>query len=184
MDFFSIIWKKQTQKKTQTPLNNGLCVFWLEIGMQIIKFYNMENQTQFKFFIVDDDIFCANVYEQYLANLNYTDITYFSNGNDCLNNLDQNPDIIFLDHNMEDLTGFEVLRKIKRYNPNIYVVMVSAQENVKTAVDALKYGAFDYIIKDFAVCDNMTRVINKISQVKTELSKSNQSIIKRFLNMF
>lgn len=143
----------------------------------------MENQTQFKFFIVDDDIFCANVYEQYLANLNYTDITYFSNGNDCLNNLDQNPDIIFLDHNMEDLTGFEVLRKIKRYNPNIYIVMISGQDNIKTAVDALKYGAFDYVIKDSSVCETITRIINKIILVKDELSKSNPSLIKRFLNM-
>ena len=84
---------------------------------------------------------------------------------------------------MEDLTGFEVLRKIKRYNPNIYIVMISGQENIKTAVDALKYGAFDYVIKDSSVCDTMTRIINKIILVKDELSKSNPSLIKRFLNM-
>ena len=119
----------------------------------------MENSNQFKFFIVDDDIFCANLYEHYLLNLNYTDITYYDNGNDCLNNLDQKPDIIFLDHNMEDITGFEVLKKIKRQNPNIYVIMISGQKNIKTAVDALKYGAFDYIIKDNSVCEKMNLII-------------------------
>ena len=144
----------------------------------------MENQNQFKFFIVDDDIFSANVYEQYLLNLNYTDISYFSNGNDCLNNLDQNPDIIFLDHNMDGITGFEVLKKIKRYNPNIYVVMVSGQEDIKTAVDALKYGAFDYIIKDHLVRDKMTLVINKIILVKEELKKSNPTLVQRLLHFF
>ena len=144
----------------------------------------MENSNQFKFFIVDDDIFCANMYEQYLLNLNYTDITYYNNGNECLNNLDQKPDIIFLDHNMEDITGFEVLKKIKRQNPNIYVVMISGQENIKTAVDALKYGAFDYIIKDDMVCEKMDLIINKIIKVKEELKKSNPTIIRRFLSIF
>lgn len=144
----------------------------------------MENSNQFKFYIVDDDIFCAHMYEQYLLNLNYTDITYFDNGIDCLNNLDQNPDIIFLDHNMEDITGFEVLKKIKRQNPNIYVVMISGQENIKTAVDALKYGAFDYLIKDDMVCDKLNSIINKIIKVKEELKKSNPTIVRRFLSFF
>jgi DNA-binding NtrC family response regulator len=142
----------------------------------------MENQ--FKIFIVDDDIFCANLYEQYLKNMNYTDITYYSNGNDCLINLNQKPDIIFLDHNMEDITGFEVLKKIKRYNPNIYVVMVSGQENIKTAVDALKYGAFDYVIKDSNVCDKMTQVIDKIIKVKEQLRISNPTFIQKILGVF
>lgn len=144
----------------------------------------MENQNQLKFFVVDDDIFCANIYEQYLKNLNYTDITYYSNGIDCLNNIHSNPDIIFLDYNMEDMNGFEVLKKIKRYNPNIYVVMVSAQENRTTAVDALKYGAFDYIIKDNTVCEKMTLIISNIIKVKEQLKKSNPSLIRKLLSLF
>lgn len=142
----------------------------------------MENQ--FKFFIVDDDIFIANMYEQYLKNIGYNDITYYSNGTDCLSNLDQAPDIIFLDHNMEDITGFEVLKKIKRYNPNIYVVMISGQENIKTAVDALKYGAFDYIIKDDTICEKIELILNKIIRVKEELKKSNPTFIQRMLHFF
>jgi DNA-binding NtrC family response regulator len=144
----------------------------------------MENSTQFKFFIVDDDIFCANVYDQYLTNLNYNDITYYSNGNDCLNNLSQNPDIIFLDYNMDDLTGFEVLKKIKRYNSSIHVVMVSGQENIKIALDAIKYGAYDYVTKNSFVCDKMTNIINKISQGKTTINNTNPSIFNSLINIF
>ena len=144
----------------------------------------MENQTQLKFFIVDDDVFCAKLYEQFLNNINCNDIVYFDNGKDCLLNLNQNPDIIFLDHNMDDLSGFEVLKKIKRYSPNIYIVMISAQENIKTAVDALKYGAFDYIIKDSNVTDKMTQVINKILVVKDEIRKSNPNLIQKLLGLF
>jgi DNA-binding NtrC family response regulator len=142
----------------------------------------MENQ--FKFFLVDDDVFFANLYDQHIKNLNYTDVTYYSNGNDCLSNLNKNPDIIFLDHNMDDMTGFEVLKKIKRYNPNIYVIMISGQESIKTAVDALKYGAFDYIIKDKDVCEKIEIVINKIIMVKEELKKSNPTVMQKFLSFF
>ncbi len=141
----------------------------------------MENQNQFKFFIVDDDIFCANMHQQGLQNMGFNNITYFSNGTDCLSNLYQNPDIIFLDHNMEGITGFEVLKKIKRYNPNIYIVMISGQETIKTAVDALKYGAFDYISKDSNVSENMRLIVNKIILVKEELRKSKPNFIQRML---
>ncbi|TAF68927.1 MAG: response regulator [Flavobacterium sp.] len=143
----------------------------------------MKDPILCKLFIVDDDIFCANVYKQYLSNLNYSDITYFSNGHDCLNNLHQNPDIIFLNNDMGDLSGFEVLKKIKHQNPNIYVVMVSGQENISVAIDALKHGAFDYVIKDNYVCEKLKTIINKIAYVKIELYKSNPKIVKRFLNI-
>lgn len=143
-----------------------------------------KTKTQFKFFIVDDDFFCANVYNQYLINMNYNDITHYSNGSDCINNLHQNPDIIFLDHNMEDITGFEVLKKIKRYNPNIYVIMISGQENIKTAVDALKFGAFDYVIKGNDVNEKIAVIISKIIAIKEELKKVCPGLIKRLLSIF
>lgn len=144
----------------------------------------MEFENQFKFFVVDDDGFCRNMYHHYLTELGYKNVSLYADGKDCLNNIEQNPDIIFLDHNMEDITGFEVLIKIKRFNPNIYVIMVSAQENMKTAIDSLKYGAFDYIIKDEKVNERMKTVIEKVIFVKEELKKSKPTIIQRLLHYF
>jgi DNA-binding NtrC family response regulator len=144
----------------------------------------MENQSEFKFFIVDDDFFCSSMYEQYLRNMGCTNITHFSNGVDCLNNLHLNPDIIFLDHDMNDLTGFEVLKKIKRINPGIYVVMISGQDDIKTAVDALKYGAFDYLIKDGQVSNKIEILISKIIKIKEELKKSNAGFVSKLLSFF
>ena len=144
----------------------------------------METKNQnLKFFIVDDDRFCATVYEQYLRNHHYDDITSFSNGDECLDALHQKPDIIFLDHNMEELNGFEVLKKIKRYDPNIYVIMVSAQENIETAVNALKYGAFDYLVKDADVCEKPTNTIDKILKIKEEISQSKLKNFRKFFSI-
>ncbi len=146
--------------------------------------FKMETNNQnLKFFIVDDDRFCASVYEQYLKNHNYEDVTSFSNGEECLDELHQKPDIIFLDHNMEDMNGFEVLKKIKRYDPNIYVIMVSAQENIDTAVNALKYGAFDYLVKDANVCEKMTETIQKILLIKEEMSGNQLKGFRKFFSL-
>lgn len=141
------------------------------------------NNQNLKFFIVDDDRFCASVYEQYLKNNHYEDISYFCNGEECLDELHQKPEIIFLDHNMEELNGFEVLKKIKRFDPNIYVIMVSAQENIDTAVNALKYGAFDYLVKDANVCEKMTETIDKILKIREEISQNKLKGFRKFFSI-
>ena len=142
----------------------------------------MENEKKLKVFITDDDIFSLNVHEQYLKNIGISDINLFLNGVECLNNLPLNPDIIFIDHNMDILNGFETLKKIKRVNPNIFVVMVSAQENMNTAIEALKYGAFDYIIKGEEVESKMRSAIHRISLIQEEVNKANPGILKKILS--
>lgn len=144
----------------------------------------MKSESQLKIFIVDDDYFCATVYEQYLKNHNYFEVLYFENGEKCLDHLHLKPDIIFLDHNMDDLNGFEVLKKIKRYDPNIYVVMVSGQDNISTAVEALKYGAFDYLTKDRTVCERMTETINRIINIQEEIERSNRKSFLKFFSLY
>lgn len=128
-----------------------------------------------KIFVVDDDIFTSAIFKQHLQNLGYNDITCFSSGTLCLNHLQERPDIILLDHEMGDLTGFDVLIKIKRFDPNIYVVMVSGQEDMMTAIDSLKYGAFDYIIKGDDTTYKITKVMERIGEIHRliELKKNN-----------
>lgn len=108
----------------------------------------------------------THMHKNHLLKLNYNNISCFRNENDCLNNLNQNPDVIFLDYNMDGITGLEVLKEIKLYNPIIYVIIISGQIDIKIAVDVLDYGAFEYIIKDNLMYDKMTLMINKISLLK------------------
>jgi DNA-binding NtrC family response regulator len=143
----------------------------------------MENNRKSKIFLVDDDPFCLSMYEQHLVNLGYSNIIAFDNGTDCLNSITDNPEIIFLDHNMDVLNGFELLKKIKRYNPNIFVVMISGQENMKTAIDALKYGAFDYLIKGDQEEEKMADVLSRISNIKTQLQMSKFSLLRKLLTL-
>lgn len=129
-------------------------------------------------FIVDDDRFHIEVMKQILSDAGLSNVTSFENGVDCLNAIHQNPDVIFLDHQMDIYSGFETLRKIKRYNPNIFVVMVSAQEDIDTAVATLKHGAFDYIKKDHNLEANVKSVLFKIEDIKEILKARKPSLLK------
>ena len=142
----------------------------------------MEIIKNYKIFLVDDDLFYLNMYEQHIKNLGFDDVTLFENGTDCLNDLIQYPDIVFLDHNMDMLNGFEVLKKIKRFDPNINVVMVSGQENLQTALNALKYGAFDYIVKGDRENEKMKSVIKRISDLDKILNQPKPSFFKKLFS--
>ncbi len=141
-------------------------------------------EETFKIFLVDDDLFSLSYNQHELQNLGFKDISLFMNGTVCLNNLHLKPDVIFLDHNMDTMTGFEVLKKIKRYDPNINVVILSGQETIKTAVDALKYGAFDYIMKGDDEIVKMKDSIARILNIRLEIQKANPTFIQKLLSIF
>ena len=119
-----------------------------------------------KIFLVDGDLYSLNIYRQGLDKLGYNDISLYLNGVICLNNLHQKPNIIFLNYPLSDIAGFEILKKIKRYNHSIYVIVVSNQENMEIANEALKYGAFDYIIKGDDEIIKMNNVIERIYTIE------------------
>ncbi|MCA6362155.1 MAG: response regulator [Bacteroidetes bacterium] len=122
-----------------------------------------------KIFLVDDDPFYRLIYEKMLRRLGYSKITCFEDGQQAINQLTGHPEIIFLDHVMNNMDGLDVLLKIKRINPDIYVVFISSQESISVAVDALKYGAFDYIIKGQDDQGKISNVLERIMQVRIKL---------------
>jgi DNA-binding NtrC family response regulator len=118
--------------------------------------------SNIKVFLVDDDLFSLNIYRQYLENVGLKNIQLFLNGRICLNNLHQKPSMIFLNHPIDDSSSFELLQKIKQYRQTIYVVILSKQENINMAADAMKHGAFDYIVKGDNEIIKMKNVIERI----------------------
>lgn len=130
-------------------------------------------------FLVDDDPYYLMILKQHLLNLGLQRLTLFDNGQDCLNNLSQRPDVVFLDYNMENLDGYHVLKKIKRVNPDIFVVIISGQEQIKTAVNMLKHGAFDYIQKEVDSEAEFQKILSRIVQIKELQKQSKPSFIRK-----
>lgn len=86
-------------------------------------------------------------------------------------------DLLITDIRMPDLTGFEVLEKVKQIRPETEVVMMTAYGTIQSAVDAMKKGAFDYITKPFST-DQLLMIVKKLEQLR-KLEEENTSLRKR-----
>lgn len=118
----------------------------------------------FKIFILDDDVWYSELLEYHLSlNPDY-EIKKFHSANDCLSNMHLRPNVVTLDYSLPDKSGTEVLKRIKEQNPDVQVVVISGQEDVATAVDLLKLGAYDYIVKDEDTPERLWNTINKIRE--------------------
>jgi DNA-binding NtrC family response regulator len=126
----------------------------------------MNSEFPFCVFLVDDDPFCRQLYEYNLKKLGIKDLYVFENGADCLNSLVLEPDLILLDHYMKPLSGLDVLMEIKDYNPDIFVVMISGQEEILLPLVAMESGAFDYIVKNDITEKRLYEIIEKIQSIR------------------
>lgn len=98
-------------------------------------------------FIVDDEESILKMLSHWVKNQWGYNVKTFTNGSDAINALSENPDLILLDIMLPDINGNEVLGKIKQRNPNLPVIMLSAQGSVEVALESVRLGAFDYFPK-------------------------------------
>ena len=98
-------------------------------------------------FIVDDEQSISKLLSYWVKDKWKYEVEIFSNGEDMLKKLNMRPDIILLDIMLPGLNGIETLKLIKKYDENLPVIMLSAQGSIEVAVEALRFGAFDYFQK-------------------------------------
>ncbi|MEM6522389.1 MAG: sigma-54 dependent transcriptional regulator [Bacteroidota bacterium] len=127
----------------------------------------MYEKDPIKIFVVEDDPTYTK-FLQYVLSLNPDfEVTVFETGKECIDNLYKQPSIITLDYTLPDMPGEQVLSEIKKLNSGIQVIIISAQEKIGTAVELLKMGAYDYIIKDE---ETKERLLNTINNARKNLS--------------
>ncbi len=98
-------------------------------------------------YIVDDEQAISKLLTYWVKDKWKYDIEVFTNGEDLLRKLGTKPDAVLLDIMLPGMDGIEVLKKIKQIDENMPVIILSAQGSIEVAVDALKFGAFDYFPK-------------------------------------
>ena len=97
--------------------------------------------------IVDDDKDICLLLERFLKKKSFS-VSATHSGASAIDYLKNNAtDLVLLDFKLPDYTGIDVLQKIKIVNPEIQVIIITGYSDMRVAIDALKKGAFDYVVK-------------------------------------
>jgi DNA-binding NtrC family response regulator len=137
----------------------------------------------YKIFIVEDDPWYGEILEYHLSlNEDYL-ITRFTTGKECLANLHKKPDLISLDFTLPDFTGDKLYQRIRETDDSIPVIVISGQEEIAVAVNLLKMGVSDYLIKDENTKDmlwNTVINIRKMGNLRKEVEHLREELGQKF----
>ena len=114
---------------------------------------------------VDDDLDILSMVEQYLTIKGYH-VTTVDNGIEALGIVKERQiDIVFTDYKMPEFNGLELLVAIKKYRPQTEVIIVTGYGSMESAIQAMKFGSYDYLQKPFKL-DHLRLVIDRIIEEK------------------
>ncbi len=126
-----------------------------------------------KILVIDDEKLIRWTLEQHLVKEGY-DVVTAESAEKGLELLTENaPDLILLDNRLPEMSGLELLEKLKAPERGLMVIMITAYGMVETAVKALKLGAYDYISKPFNL-EELTFVIKKALEAGALRTQVNQ----------
>lgn len=116
-------------------------------------------------FIVEDDEIFSMMLDYILSKDSVYQFVSFRSGEECLENLYMNPDVIILDYGLPGINGYSTLVEIKRRNPNTHVIILSNNKDKNLAAKLLAAGADDYILKQGR---GENQIIKRIDEVLAE----------------
>jgi len=126
----------------------------------------MKNLKEQTIFIVDDDPFWSCLLTQILKDLGFENISSFANEKDFMEQLGEQPELIFLDYQLEESDGLELLQKIKVHNSAIEVIFCTALEDLGVAISAIEYGSYEYLLKSNTSEEVVSKIIDSFQYPK------------------
>jgi two-component system OmpR family response regulator len=127
----------------------------------------MSTDNRIRLFLVDDDELYLKLLEiEFTENADII-LETFATGELCLKSLSKKPDIIILDYYLDGIdkkaiNGIETLDKIKAFNADIPVIMLSSQDKIDVAIDCMHHKASDYIVKSETAFVRLQKTITTI----------------------
>ena len=119
--------------------------------------------------VVEDDTPVRNLITTTLKTHEYRYLSAQNGASAVMEALSHNPDIVLLDLGLPDMDGLEVLRSVRKWS-SLPIVVVSARNHERDKVEALDYGADDYLVKPFGTSELLARIRTAIRHTRTSLS--------------
>ncbi len=138
-----------------------------------------------KIFIVEDDTWYAEILKYHLELNPDHEVEVYDSGATLMRALIKGarPSVITLDHGLPDIMGDVLLKRIKDRLPEVPVIVISGQEDIQTAVNLLKHGAYDYIVKDDDAKDRLWNCVRNLREnidLKAEISQLREEVQKKY----
>ncbi len=120
-------------------------------------------------FLIDDDPMQTQMLHDYLDDKFELVLHTYSTGEEALENLHLNPELIILDYHLMSVNksaedGVAILKALKEKRPEIQVVMLSGQDKIQIAVECMKHGAYDYVVKSESAFMRIENIMNNIGE--------------------
>lgn len=121
-------------------------------------------------FLVDDEPIQNEMLKDYLNERFVYEIKTFDNGEEMLQHMHLRPEIVVLDYHLSSQkpdakNGVEILRVLKDKYPEVQVIMLSGQDKIDVAIDSMKYGAYDYVVKGETAFSRTENILNNVSEL-------------------
>lgn len=143
----------------------------------------MKDKKTTSIWVVEDNEWYNKLLKHTIAlNPDYQVKTFF-NARDLLSEIEARPDIITIDFRLPDMDGIELLNKIKAFDENIKVIVISEQDKIDTAIELFKLGAYDYIVKEKDIRNRLLNTINnalKEQSLTTRIMALEQEVINKY----
>ena len=108
----------------------------------------MELIQQPVIFVVEDNLIYQSLIAKELESLSQN-IHFYTTGESCLEDLDKHPSVIVLDYNLDgEMNGLDTLQRVRKHDPDVYVILFSSQKGLNTKEILLQYGSFDFLEKN------------------------------------
>jgi two-component system, NtrC family, response regulator AtoC len=139
--------------------------------------------SAYNIYMVEDDPWYGEILDYHLSlNPDYK-VTRFETGKDCLAKMHLKPDLVTIDFSLPDITGDDLFKRIREASPQVPVIVISSQEEVAVAVNLLKMGVNDYLVKDEATKDLLWNSIIRIREtqsLKKEVEQLREELGQKF----
>ncbi len=143
----------------------------------------MKKDNKIRILIVDDDKEIRNVLSLFLAEDSDIFIETAGTGEEAFSkHVDSPYDVVITDINMPGMTGIELVKKLKMREDIVEFIIITGYASVDTAVEAVRIGAFDYVVKPFKF-DELKIVINNAKD-KVVLRKTNKELVKKLKDVY
>ena len=120
-----------------------------------------------KIFLIEDNKTEGLLLKLALNSIENIEVNTFTNGHDLIENIQENPDIALVDIMLPDISGFEIIKIIREYNPAIKIIVVSAQKDIELIGKLQSMGIYNYIVKSEYAIQYLKEVLNDLFIILT-----------------